>query len=160
MANKKFKKKSQSKVLVNINVKLVVRKGGKDYFIKNSSNLQNSKNGEESREYITKNMANTSKNTQNEAFANKSVDSSNNERTKKQNFKTERINEQGFNYNQFRTFYAANPTYTNHIEKEVKSKSTQKAEVRDSPYFNDFTGKNSKRKNKGDLISKENINKN
>ena len=47
----------------------------------------------------------------------KSVDSSNNDRNIIQNFETERANKQSFCYNQFKTFYAPNPTYTNNIER-------------------------------------------
>ncbi len=155
-----------------------MRKGGKEYFIKGVPHLQNLKKikgSREKRDFVHTTIGSTSNNAHNEALISKSVDSSKNDKARNQNFETERISKQGFNYNQFKTFYVANPTYTNNIEKEIRNKIQRKTRmkiqnakmndskernVRDSPYVSSYNGKISKRKSKEDRSSKESLNRN
>lgn len=71
----------------------------------------------EKQDIVNTTIGSTSINTQNEAMISKSVDSSKNERNTIQTFETERKVKPKAVFNQFHTFHASNPTYTNNIEK-------------------------------------------
>ena len=99
------------------NVHFVIRKGGKEYYLRAPPQMQNlthlKKASREKRDIVNTTMGSTSIHTQNEALLSKSVDSSTNDRKINQNFETER--QPNVIFNQFKTFTGG--TYTNNLEK-------------------------------------------
>lgn len=171
-------KQDSSKSKTKYNSKYAVRKGGKEFYVRAGTHLNNlpvlKKGSREKREIITTTIGSNSVNTQDPTLS-KSVESNKNERIVMQNFETERMkNQMQPNFNEFHSFTNSNHTYTNQIERDIRNQIQRKPRmkmptqkrpeskdknVRDSPYVSNYPSKISKRKSKEERGSKESLGK-